>query len=120
VASVKQIDADTIEIVKRRDQNKTFLFGQGFDQRDLFERVTINRKEKSTAIDRFDINWWVKEPFVGRRDFFYPDKKFDGKQLAFVRHHYWLHKLLKFDAQLLSNFSAWSYKRAFKSVEKVE
>lgn len=98
VASVKQLDADTLEIIKRIDQNKTFLFKMGFDQRGLFERVIINRKEKSVAIDRMDINWWIKEPFLGRRDLFFPDKKTDGKHLAFVRHHFWMHKLLKFEA----------------------
>ena len=84
VASIRQIDADTIEIIKRKDQNKTLLFKMGFDQRGLYERVIINRKEKSTAVDRMDANWWFKEPFLGRRDLIFPDKKFDGKQLAFV------------------------------------
>ena len=69
----------------------------GFDQRGIFERVTINRKDQSTAIDRMDINWWISEPFIGRRDLFFPDPKSDGKKLTFVRHNFWLHKLLKFE-----------------------
>lgn len=79
VASIKQIDEDTIEIIKRKDKNRSFLFRYGIDQRGLFERVIINRKEKSTIIDRMDINWWITEPFLGRRDLFYPDKKYEGK-----------------------------------------
>lgn len=119
VAAVRQIDEDTIEIIKRKDFNKSFLFKMGFDQRGIFERVTINRKDQSTAIDRMDINWWIAEPFIGRRDLFYPDPKYEGKQLAFVRHNFWLHKFLKFEVQALSNFSAFSYKRAIRSQEKV-
>jgi hypothetical protein len=92
----------------------------GFDQRGIFERVIINRKDKSTAIDRMDINWWISEPFLGRRDLFFPDKRLDGKKLAFVRHHFWLHKLLKFEAEIFSNFSLFSYKRGIKSQQKVE
>ena len=120
IASIRQIDEDTVEIIKRKDFNKNFLFKLGYDQRGIFERVIINRREKSTSIDRMDINWWFKEPFIGRRDLFYPDKKYDGKQLAFVRHHFWLHKFLKFEAQAISNYSLFSYKRAIKSQPKTE
>ena len=87
----------------------------GFDQRGLYERVTINRKDKTVAIDRMDVNWWFKEPFMGRRDLFFPDAK-DERRLSFVRHQFWLHKLLKFNAQSLSNFAASSYRRAFRKV----
>ena len=31
VASIRQIDEDTIEIIKRKDQNKSYLFKLGFD-----------------------------------------------------------------------------------------
>ena len=69
------------------------------DQFDVGERVIINRKEQSTCLDRMDRNWWHREesPFLGRRDLFYPDPKTEGKHLAFVRHDFWVHKLLKFD-----------------------
>ena len=56
---MRQIDADTVEIVKRRDQNLGIGFRWfGSDQQGLYERVTINRKERTTAIDRMDANWW--------------------------------------------------------------
>ena len=45
IASIRQIDEDTIEIIKRRDFNKSMLFKWGFDQRGVFERVIINRKD---------------------------------------------------------------------------
>ena len=59
VCSVRQIDADTVEIIKRRDQKMGFAFNYlNFDQKGVYERVTVNRKERTTAIDRMDANWW--------------------------------------------------------------
>ena len=117
ICSVRQIDADTVEIVKRRDQNLGMAFNYfNTDQKGLYERVTINRKERTTAIDRMDANWWQPEAFIGRRDLFYPESRHDGpEQVAFVRHDFWLFKLKKFGVQLFSNWDAMSYKRAFKS-----
>lgn len=117
VCSVKQVDADTVVIVKRVDQNLGFAFNTlGSDQQGLYERVTINRKERTTAIDRMDANWSQEKPFIGRRDLFYQEARDDGpEQVAFVRHDYWLFKLNKFGAQLWTNFDAMAYKRAFKS-----
>ena len=67
-----------------------------------------------------DANWWISEPFLGQRDLFYVDaadkqKVMDGGQLrlTFVRHNFWLHKLLKFNKVFGSNFAARSYKSAF-------
>ena len=57
VAAVRMVDADTVEIVKRRDVNKNIIYKMGFDQRGIYERVIINRKEQSVAIDRLDANW---------------------------------------------------------------
>lgn len=114
VASIKQIDSDTVEIVKRRDQNKSICYKYGFDQKGLFERVIINRKTKEVTIDRLDANWLVDEPFMAQRDQFKASTKNQGS-LDFIRYNFWLSKLLKFEAQFTSNFSAWSYKRAFKN-----
>lgn len=47
---------------------------------------------------------------------FQPNRK-DEHTLDFIRYDYWLHKLLKFDVQLMSNFSLWSYKKAFKNAK---
>ena len=81
-----------VEIIKRKDQNKTFLFNSGFgDQKELYERVIINRKDNTVAVDRLDANWWIPEPFLAQRDLFYPEG--DSGKLAFIRHNYWLHKL---------------------------
>ena len=72
VCSVRQIDADTVEIIKRRDQNLGFAYKYlSMDQKGVYERVTINRKERTTAIDRMDASWWQSEAFIGRRDLFY-------------------------------------------------
>lgn len=118
ICSVRQVDDDTIEIIKRRDQNMGFAFKYfGIDQKGVYERVTVNRKERTTAIDRMDANWWQTGAFIGRRDLFYPETRSEnGPELtAFVRHDFWLFKLKKFGVQAFSNWDAMSYKRAFKS-----
>ena len=117
---MRQIDADTIEIIKRRDQNLGMGFRWlGLTQQGLYERVTINRKEQTTAIDRMDANWWQPSAFIGRRDLFYKEARgAEGpEQVAFVRHDFWLFKLSKFGTQLWSNFDAYSYQRAFKAAQ---
>ena len=68
----------------------------GADQHGQYERVIINRKDHSTAIDRMDVSWWHEAPFLARRDLFYPDPK-DEKKLALVRHNFWVFKGLKFN-----------------------
>ena len=117
VCSIKQLDADTVEIIKRRDQNLGFSFRYlNMDQKGLYERVTINRKEKTTAVDRMDANWWQPKPFIGRRDLFYMEARGTGpEQMTFVRHDFWIFKLFKFEHQFWSNFAAMSYKRAFRN-----
>ena len=124
IASVKMLDDNTVEIIKRKDQNKSFLFRMGFDQLGLYERVIINRKKCQVDVDRIDCNWWIPEPFLGQRDTFYveeSDKKaiMEGTakhyRVAFVRHNFWLSKLWKMNTVVWSNFSAMSYKRAFKA-----
>ena len=117
ICSIKQLDADTVEIVKRKDQNLGIFYRYfGLTQKDFYERVTISRKDKSTAVDRLDGNWWQEDAFVGRRDLFFPETR-DGstEQMAFVRHDYWLFKPSVFFTRTWSNLSAFSYGRAFKA-----
>lgn len=91
----------------------------GFDQKALYERVTINRAEKTVAIDRIDANWFFDEPFMGRRDLFYLEQRENSpQQLTFVRHDFWRNSLVKLPAQIYSQFSAMSYARAFKSAQR--
>ena len=122
IASVRQVDENTVEIIKRKDQNRGFWYNLGFDQKGLYERVTINRKEHTTTIDRLDANWWIPEPFLAQRDLFYVEKKdkediLSGKvlkpRLAFVRHNFWLHKVDKLNTVVWSNFSASWYRKQF-------
>ena len=71
-----------------------------------------------------DSNYWIPEPFLGQRDFFYVEKR-DYEAIksgekknyvtAFVRHAFWLNKLWVPYTKVWSNFSAMSYKRAFKN-----
>ena len=85
--------------------------------------MIINRKDPSVSVDRIDANWWIPEPFLGQRDYFYIEKAdkeailnktATHSRMAFVRHTFWRHKLEKVPITLWSNLSAWSYKKAFK------
>ena len=116
---MRQLDADTVEIIKRRDMNKSICYKLGYDQKGWFERVTINRKDNTVAIDRLDVNWLNDEPFVGQRDLFMPSKRHEGS-LDFVRHLFWVHKLTKQCEVMGSHFSSWMYKRAIRSNEDIK
>ena len=119
IASVKQLDSNTVEIVKRRDVNKNICYKTGFDQHNVYERVVINRADKSVAVDRLDINWLNDKPFLGQRDLFYPSSRGGDHAVDFVRHNFWIHKLTKTCEQMGSHFSAWSYRYAFHNTEAV-
>ena len=121
VQSVKQLSPDVVQIVKRKDQNFGFWYKYfGSDQQGFYERVTIDRKNNTVAIDRLDGNWVEAEPFIGRRDYFYFEQRDEDNSkmngyLTFVRTDFWLAKLLKTQFNILSHYSAWSYKRQFKN-----
>ena len=117
IVSVKQTEANTLEILKRRDVNKSLCYKFGFDQQNVYERVIINRDDQTVAIDRLDVNWLDKTPFMGRRDLFMPSKV--PGSVDFVRHNFWIHKLTKACEQMQSHFSAWSYRRAFRNKETI-
>jgi hypothetical protein len=85
------------------------------EQKGLYERVVIDRKNETVYVDRMDINWKSDGPFMGRRDSFAPSIKEEGA-LDFIRYDYWLSKFLKFDYQVISHYSAWSYRRAFRNL----
>lgn len=86
----------------------------GYDQKGLYERVIINRKNKEVNVDRLDVNWLNDEPFMSQRDQFTPSSK-NKNSLDFIRYNFWLSKFMKFETQFWSHFSAMSYKRAFKN-----
>jgi len=113
IVHVKQVDADTVEILKRRNCSVGRLAKWGIGSTlNVYSRVTINRNEKSAAVDRFDANYFHDAPYVGRRDLFFEGN--DGR-LAFVRHDLWIHKVFKLQSQMGSSWQTWSYKKAFKS-----
>ena len=113
MCSVKQIDNDTFQIIRRRDQNLGFFYKTfGTDQFGLYERVTINRKDMTTAVDRIDGNYWAEHPFMGRRDLFYMEsREGENKQLTFVRHDFWIPKLMTFGNRMYTSVDAYLYKR---------
>ena len=119
IASVKQLDDNKIEIVKRRDFNKSLMYKLGLDQQNIYERVIIDRTDKSVALDRLDINWLKDEPFLAKRDLFLPSKRGGETSMDFVRHLFWVHKMSKMCEVMCSHFCAWSYRRSFRSKEIV-
>ena len=119
LAGIRMIDEDTIEIIKRRDQNKSICYKMGYDQKGWYERVIINRKDQTVAIDRLDVNWLNDEPFLGQRDLFMPSKRAHGS-IDFVRHLFWIHKATKMCEIMGSHWSAWSYRRAFRNNEDIK
>ena len=84
----------------------------------MYQRVIINRKEQSVAVDRLDINWLHDQPFLGRRDLFMTGKQ-DPNSLDFIRHSFWLFKLLKLQEVMCSNWSACYYRMQFRAKEAV-
>ena len=77
------------------------------------------------AIDRIDGNWHHDEPFLGRRDYFYTENREESNNkmngyLTMVRTDFWLPKASKLPVQLFSHLAAYSYKKAFRSVDKTE
>ena len=125
IVSVRQLDKDTIEIMKRLGDKKPGLMQRmwGTDEKGLFQRVTINRRTGTVDIDRMDNNFWAQSPFVGMRDHFYIEDRGGSNshngQLTFVRHWSWYPTLFKFGAQLRSRYTAYSYNRAFASTSQV-
>ena len=118
------LDSDTVQIIKRKSQNKGIFYNFGFDQYGLYERVIINRAKNTVSIDRIDGNWFKPQPFLGQRDLFYVENgdrqtKADGTEstskLTFVRHNLWIHKIYKLNTNFMSNFSAMSYRKAFNA-----
>ena len=118
IASVRQLSDDTVEIVKRRDVNKSLLYKVGLDQAGVYERVVVNRADQTVAVDRLDINWLNDAPFVGRRDLFMPSRRSEGG-VDFIRHNFWIFKLLKPCETMCSTFAAWSYRSSFKRKEVI-
>jgi hypothetical protein len=57
--------------------------------------VIISRKDKSVAVDDLGIRWIADEPIMSRRDLFMQGKRND-KAVDFIRHDFWVNKLLKY------------------------
>ena len=121
ICKVEQISPDEVMVLKRYDRKlgkAYWWFNQ--DSTKQYERIIINRADKTVAIDRIDTQFWRPKPFLGRRDFFYLEKRENKpEQMTFVRHDFWRNSLEKFPIQLYSHLSAWSYRSAFKNAQRV-
>ena len=119
IVDVRMTDADTVQIIKRHELNKSLCYKMGFEQKGWFERVIINRKDNTVAIDRLDLHWLEDKPILGRRDLFMPSKRTDGS-LDFIRHNFWIHKLSKMCEIMWSHGSAFNYRRRFRGQEVIK
>ena len=63
-------NGDELVILKRVDKPFNRWYKWGWDQKNVYERTTINRRTKEVSVDTFNRNWWVDEPYVARRDVF--------------------------------------------------
>ena len=62
-----------------------------------------------------DGQFYAENPFIGRRDLFYPESRQGKEKVAFVRHDFWVSKLNSFGLRLYTSVDAMLYGRAFKS-----
>ena len=62
-----------------------------------------------------DGHFYAENPFIGRRDLFYPESRQGSEKVAFVRHDFWVSKALSVNLRLYTSVDAWLYGRAFKS-----
>ena len=107
--SIKQTGPDTVEVIRRRNFKIGFFDRMGLTStQNVYQRVTIDRKERTTAVDHFNLNYFYKEPFVARRDLFLEQ---DEHALAYVRHDIWLFKLFKLQSRIGSSFQTWAFKK---------
>jgi hypothetical protein len=116
IVHVKQIDSDTVEILKRFNKGPSYLYSIGGAQTGLFERVTINRNKTTVAVDRMDGSVAFDEPYVGLRDLFLPVKKFNSEKVDFcyIRHVYWVFKTYKYQEEFMFPYRSMAYKRQIK------
>ena len=113
IASVTQ-EGDKVVILKRLNTKKNWLYRNGLAQKGWFERITIDRKEKSVAIDSFEQKWNIETgPYVWRRDLFF-HRDDEPHRLLFVRHLFWVSQLKKFNEQFWLSFTAWRLKGKLK------
>ena len=112
VAHVEQ-DGDKVIIMKRMDKPLNRWYKWGFDQKDVFQRVTIDRSDKTVAIDYFNRNWFAEEPFVAKRDLFM-QRADEPTKLSLFRHLYWVNKFRKFYNNYTFSFAKWQIRSAIK------
>ena len=123
ICSVKQLDENTVEIIKRNERpSKSWFYTWGADNTNCYQRVIINRNDCSVALDRLDENYYIDGPFLSQRDLFYVEKKDISEMkagnvrfpnLSFIRHNFWMAKMNGPWARFTSNFAAMSYGSAF-------
>ena len=101
IKSVTQ-DGDEVVILKQIDTERGWCYDTfGSSKKGWYERVTINRKEQTVAIDEYERHWTAKDgPYVWKRDLFM-QRSDDSDRLTFVRHYYWINQLARFYHQSL-------------------
>ena len=107
IVKAKQ-DGDRLILIKRIPTEKNWYYKLGFRQRGWYERVIIDRKDQSVAIDSFD-NHHISGINSYKRDLFFPREDEPGK-LIFVRHHHWINQIARFYHQFMFGYTSWRMK----------
>ena len=107
IKSVEQ-KGDVLIIIKQIETKRGWLYDTfGVPKKGWLEKVTIDRKEKSVAIDAYEQYWCIQSgPYVWKRDMFMVRDDEPGK-MTFVRHYFWINQLSKLYAQSLFDLSSW-------------
>ena len=104
-----QSSPDEFVIVRRHKdpfKKPLFFYTLARPHTHVYERVIVNRKNRSVAIDYMNMNVYHSTPFVQSRDLFYegssplkPDREEKSKGMNFVRHIFWVNKLKAYLAE---------------------
>ncbi len=108
VVWVSNLNPDELVLVRRvKDPfvKPRFYYRLGRAHKGVYERVIVNRRNKSVAIDYMDTSFYFPQPYVAKRDLFYEgESPFSAPAaptsgLNFVRHLFWVNKLRAYLAE---------------------
>ena len=113
MADVKQ-DGDTLTIIKRIDTTKNWLYMMGWPKKGFYERVIVNRKDQTVAIDSFEAYYFIESgPYMCTRDLFFHREDSPNK-LFLVRHMYWINQFKRYYHMFWFGAKSWNLKRKIK------
>ena len=121
-----QPSPDELVIVRRAKDpfSKPYFYHRfGRPHHGVYERVVVNRKTKSVAVDTMDTSFYFPEPYVATRDLFYEgdspltpgagEGAGAGTGMNFVRQMYWVCKPSAYLAEAKLSLAKMKYNRLF-------